>query len=87
MKIKRSIKIAKDTVAELEALDCVNSVAVSGSEILVILSDVNNKGNTIAHKGDFLCQFDSGLWQRFGSEAMNRTYKNPATEGGRQWSE
>ena len=37
-----------------------------------ILGKSHTKGRTIARLGDHICQFESGLWQVFGTEAAGR---------------
>lgn len=36
------------------------------------LAKAHTKGRTIARLGDHICQFESGLWQVFGTEAAGR---------------
>lgn len=86
MKVIKTIKIEKSNIDELSKLDCVDSIdCKSDGTISVRIGDKYTKGNQVLFKGDYLCQFESGLWQRFGSEALNRIFKNPAKEAGKQW--
>ena len=41
----------------------------------VILKKTHTKGRTIARLGDHICQYESGLWQVYGSEAADKIIK------------
>lgn len=88
MKIKSSIKIDKANIKEISSLECVDGFDLWHDGTLVVrLNPEFTKGRLTLTSGDYLCQFDSGLWQRYGSEAMSRALMNPRKEGGNQWRE
>lgn len=88
MRIIKTIKIEKGAIAELRKLECVKNVDLScDGTVIVYLDKEFTNGNQTAMGGDFLCQFANKKWQRFGAEALNRTFKNPGKEAGRQWLE
>lgn len=88
MKIKRNIKIDKSNIEEISSLECVEWFDLWHDGTLVVkLSPEYTKGRLTLKSGDYLCQFDSGLWQRYGAEAMSRALINPRKEGGNQWRE
>lgn len=88
MRIIKTIKIEKGAMLELQKLECVKSVDLSdGGTVIVYLDDKFTDGKQTAMSGEFLCQFANKKWQRFGAEALNRTFKNPGREAVKQWLE
>lgn len=88
MKIINEIKIEESAISRIARLECVERVELwHDGTIMVFLDSKYNNGRQTASNGEYLCQFENGQWQRFGAEALNRTFKNPSREGGRQWSE
>ena len=88
MKVKQYIRIRKDTIDEVSRLDCVERVEYGhNGEIVVLLKPECTKGNRQVRKDEYLVQWKSGLWQRYGSEAFGRLFKNPGKEAGNQWQE
>lgn len=88
MKVTKTIKIDKLNIEEIKSLECTDRLEYRDDDtIMVFLKSEFTKGRKTLSNGDFLCKFESGLWQRFGAEALARTLMNPAKEGGRQWSE
>lgn len=87
MKVIYSIKVHKDNLSKLEKMDCFSSVGIdSNGRIACQFKDNKTRGSLIARTGDFVVQFASGEWQRFGSEAYSILIKNPSAKGA-QWEE
>ena len=87
MKVIYSIKVHKDNVSQLKKLDCFTSVRKdTAGKIICQFKDNKTRGSMIARTGDYVVQFGSGEWQRFGAEAYSSLVKNP-TEKGAQWDE
>ncbi len=87
MKVINHIRIKKETVGELMRLDAVESVEQSdGGSISVLLREECTDGKREAVKGDYLVQFASGKWQRFGEDAFLHLCHNPSCAGN-QWRE
>jgi len=63
MKIKKTIKIERKNLNELASLECVKKATVKGSRTL--------------HGGEYLVQYDCGLYQRYGEEAIMRLVNTP----------
>lgn len=81
MKAKRYIQINAKTYETLFSLECVTAVQRDPrGHIIVCLSPSATRGSLRARTGDWLVQFASGEWQRFGSEAYQRLVANPATK-------
>lgn len=75
MYVKKQIKICKENLELLRSLPAVRSVVVGdgGRNIKIRLHD-----DSVLHKGDYLVQFASGLWQRFGAVAVNNLVMRPS---------
>lgn len=81
MKIVKTIKIGKTNIEEICSLECVDRLDWSEDGILIVhLSPGLTKGRLTVRTGEYLCQFASGLWQRFGSEAFGKTVCKPRKE-------
>ena len=86
MKIKKNIKIDKSNIEEISSLECVESFELlHDGTVFVRLKKEFTQGRQTLINGDYLCQFASGMWQRFGAEALNRTFMDPRKEAGNQW--
>lgn len=86
MKVIKTIKIDKSNIKEISSLGCVENIEwLHDDTLFVRLKDGSTHGKQTLTNGDYLCQFESGLWQRFGAEALNRIFKNPAKEAGKAW--
>ncbi len=77
MKVSKIIKIHRTNIAILEQLDCVEYVKHRSDGIMVKLKEEYTNGSTMLHAGDSLVKFENGLYQRFGSESMQRLIKTP----------
>lgn len=70
MKVKKTIKIDKSNIEEISSLECVERYEQwQDGTLMVYLKP----------------ECTNGMWQRFGVEALNRTFMNPAKEAGSQW--
>lgn len=88
MKVKKTIRVRKETVNELLKQECVERVELwHNGNIVVKLLPGYTDGKTELYKGEYLVQFNSGKWQRFGSEAFQKLLKNPGKEAGVAWDE
>lgn len=86
MKAIKHIRIKKETVSEILRLDAVERVDIShGENITVLLKREFTEGRREAFKGEYLVQWENGLWQRFGDAAFQILLKNPGKEAGKQW--
>lgn len=77
MKVIKTIKIHRSNLDALNKLDCVEYIKHRTDGIVVKLKEEYTKGFTILHSEDYLVKFENGLYQRFGSEAIQRLIKNP----------
>lgn len=77
MKTIQSVPISNATYEKLFSVPCVTSVLRTGKDITVTLDASLTKGSLRASSGDYLVQFASGLWQRFGPEAWQKLLHNP----------
>lgn len=82
MKITQTIKVQKDNIEKLKQLPCVQQMSYSGDGrvIRILLRDDMTHGNRVVKDGDYLCKYANGLWQRYGSEALDRYVKAPSDE-------
>lgn len=80
MKIIFSIRVHRDNLERLRQLKCLQSVDVSedGKKITCQFKDNKTRGSLIARTGDWLVEFSSGLWQRYGNEAYQGLCWNPS---------
>lgn len=87
MKIINHIRVKKETVGEIKNLDAVEEVRqTDDGGITVLLRSECTDGKREAVKDDYLVQFASGKWQRFGDEAFLHLCHNPSAAG-KQWCE
>lgn len=77
MKIKKTIKIERKNLNELASLDCVEKADVKGNQITVRLKEEYTNGSRTLHEGEYLVQYDCGLYQRYGEEAILRLVNTP----------
>lgn len=88
MKVINHIRIKKETVNEILRLDAVERVELwHNGHIVVFLKPEHTDGKREAVKDEYLVQWESGKWQRFGEAAFQVLLKNPGKEAGKQWSE
>ena len=88
MKVKKTIRVRKETVNDLLRQECVERVELwHDDNIVVKLFPGYTDGKQELRKGEYLVQFNSGKWQRFGAEAFQKLLKNPGKEAGAAWDE
>lgn len=88
MEVKKTIRVRKETVNELLKQECVERVEQwHDGNIVVKLLPGYTDGKPELRKGEYLVQFNSGKWQRFGAEAFQKLLKNPGKEAGAAWDE
>lgn len=70
---------------ELEKLDCLAFVKTDDKDpkqITCRIKDGMTQGSPVAHTDDFLVQYETGLWQRFGANAHASLVFNPGKQSG-----
>lgn len=77
MKVVKTIKIHRTNIDTLSKLECVEYIKQREDGLLVKLKEEFTNGSVILHSEETLVKFENGLYQRFGSEAMQRLVKNP----------
>ena len=88
MKVKKTIRVSKETVNDLLKQKCVERVEqLHYGNIVVKLFPGYTDGKPELRKGEYLVQFNSGKWQRFVAEAFQKLLKNPGKEAGAAWDE
>lgn len=82
MKVIQHIKIEKQNIEKLEALDCMRKIEhdENTGEIICHLRPESTFGLPIIREGEYLVQFETKLWQRFGSSAYLALVSNPSEE-------
>lgn len=76
MKVILDISFDGRNINDIYNLPCVMAVTKdAGGNPAVILKKTHTKGRTIARLGDHICQYESGLWQVYGSEAADKIIK------------
>lgn len=80
MKIIYSIKVHIDHLKTLQGLKCLQSVDVGedGKSITCQFKDNNTRGSLIARTNDWLVEFSTGEWQKFGDAAYQQLVWNPS---------
>lgn len=88
MKVKKTIRVRKEAVDDLLKQECVERVEQwHDGNIVVKLFPGYTDGKPELRKGEYLVQFNSGKWQRFGAEAFQKLLKNTGKEAGEAWDE
>ena len=78
-------KCTEETIGFIKKLECVENIKTVDGKVKVYLKKDMTNGRLEANMNQFLGQFQNGMWQVYGSEAINRLYKNPGKEAGNQW--
>ena len=79
MKVIYSIRIKRNKIDELRKLDIVESVDLTtDGNIVVSLKPELTDGKLEAAKDEYLVQWESGKWQRYGSVAYDLLCLNPS---------
>ena len=88
MKVKKTIRVRKETVNDLLKQECVERAdQCHDGNIVVKLFPGYTDGKLELRNGEYLVQFNSGKWKRFGAEAFQKLLKNPGKEAGAAWDE
>lgn len=69
MKIIRSVKVWRKSIDELKSLGCFEFVKTDENDPRQVTCRFKHgatKGAPIAHTGDYIVQYETGLWQRMG---------------------
>ena len=77
MKVLKIIKINRVNLVALSKLDCIEYIKHRADGLVVKLKEEYTNGFVMLHSEDYLVEFENGLYQRFGSEAIQRLVKNP----------
>lgn len=81
MKLKQHIKIEKRNIEKLKALDCIRRIDEDKTgNITCYLHPKSTCGLPIAKEGEYLVQFETNMWQRFGAIAYLALVSNPSDE-------
>lgn len=80
MNIKYSIRVHGNNLETLKTLKCLQSVSVleDGKAVTCQFKDNKTRGSLIARTGDWIVEFATGEYQRFGNEAYQRLCWNPS---------
>lgn len=85
MRITRSVKVWHDNMKELNKLDCLDFIKTDEKDpkqITCRFKDGMTQGSQVAHTGDYLVQYETGLWQRFGANVYASLVFNPGKQSG-----
>lgn len=81
MKIVKTIKIDRVNIEEISSLECADMIEwCDDCTLIVHIKPEMTRGRLTARTGEYICQFASGLWQRFGSEAFGKAVCKPRKE-------
>lgn len=80
MKVIYSIKVHSDNLKTLQGLKCLQSVDVGedGTSITCQFKDNKTRGSLIARTNDWIVEFATGEWQKFGDSAYHQLVWNPS---------
>lgn len=80
MKIIYSIKVHRDNLKTLQGMKCLQYVDVGedGKSITCQFKDNKTRGCLIAHTNDWIVEFETGEWQKFGDAAYQQLVWNPS---------
>lgn len=71
MKVTKQIKITKFTLGNIKKLECVENIETADGKVTVYLKKEMTNGRLEANMNQFLVQFQNGMWQVYGAEAIN----------------
>ena len=81
MKAIQHIKIERRNIEKLKALDCIRKIEEDKTgNITCYLHPESSCGLPIAKEGEYLVQFETNMWQRFGAIAYLALVSNPSEE-------
>lgn len=72
MDIIQHIRVQAQNIEVLKNLDCVRDVKTDRNNITVYLKDNKTLGNLIALTDEWLVEYRTGMWKRFGKEAYQQ---------------
>ena len=77
MKITKAIKVEKKNLVDIFDLECVYAITKNdnGKPVINIRSDCTD-GRVFAQYGEYICQFENGRWQVFGSISFGNIIMN-----------
>lgn len=85
MKVIYTIRVKKENLNEISNLEAVESICrKEKGEIVVILNPDFTEGKREVLENDYIVQWKSGKYQRFGAVAFDNLFKTPSEEG-KQW--
>lgn len=85
MKVIYTIRVKKENLNEISNLEAVESICRNEKgEIVVILNPDFTEGKREVLENDYIVQWKSGKYQRFGAVAFDNLFKTPSEEG-KQW--
>ena len=73
MDIIQQIRVQAQNIEVLKNLDCVRDIKTDGNKITVYLKDNKTLGNLIALTDEWLVEYRTGMWQRFGLSSSRKT--------------
>lgn len=77
MKVISDIHFNGKNINDIFKLPCVQAVTEDrNGKPEVLLKREFTKGRLTAHVGDHICQYESGLWQVYGSDAADKINKS-----------
>jgi hypothetical protein len=86
MNVIYSIRVYKGNINVLKTLKCFESVSMSGDgDIICQFKPNKTRGNLIARSGDWVVEYSTGEYQRYGSEAYNRLFRTPNAESNKEY--
>lgn len=81
MDVIKQIKVTYKNKSQLEKLDCVQHIElISEREIAIRLKDECTEGLPVIQEGEYLIQWKTGKWQRFGAESYNKLCTKPSKD-------
>lgn len=85
MKVIYTIRVKKENINELSKLDAVERIFNNEKgRMVVLLKPDFTEGKREVLENDYIVQWNSGKYQRFGNIAFDNLFKTPSEEG-KQW--
>lgn len=86
MNVIYSIRVYKGNIKVLKSLKCFESVSIKdGGDIICQFKPNKTRGSLIARNGDWVVEFSTGEYQRYGSEAYNRLFRTQNAESNKEY--
>lgn len=85
MKVIYTIRVKKENINELSKLESVERIFNNekGRMVVLLKQDFTDGKREVA-ENDYIVQWKSGKYQRFGAVAFDNLFKTPSEEG-KQW--